>query len=346
VRLFIGTYTKQGGRGIYSAQLNLATGALSEPELVAATANPTFLALSPSQDVLYAVSEGPELAVAYRIDPASGALRALGQSGSGHPAPCHITVDRTGRTVLVTNYHSSILAAIPVAADGGLGPPHVLVHRGSSVDPVRQTAAHVHSATVSPDNRFAIVCDLGQDRIFTYALDAAAAELAPAAPPFVATRPGAGPRHFAFAPDGRHGYAINEIDGTIATYAYAPATGALTPQSIISTLPPDFTGPASAAELRFHPSGRWLYASNRGHDSLVCFRVEPDSGALTALDWFAAGGRNPRHFTLTPDGAWLICCHQDSNTISVFAVDPDSGRLRQLPDQAHVSMPVCALLRA
>jgi 6-phosphogluconolactonase len=343
-RLYLGTYTKRGGRGIQAAWFDPATGILSEPRLAAATANPTFLALSPNREVLYAVSEGPELALAYRIDRSSGALSALRPPGTGGPAPCHVSVDRTGRTVFVTNYHTAILAAIPAAADGSLGDPRIVVHRGSSVDPVRQTSAHVHSANVSPDNRFVIVCDLGQDRIFSYALDPVHSTLMPPEPSFVTTRPGAGPRHFAFGADGRHGYVVNEIDATLSVYAYDAAAGTLSLRQTVSTLPPDCAVPSTGAELRLHPNGRWLYASNRGHDSLALFSVEAGgSGELTPVDWVAAGGRNPRHFTLTPDGAWLVCCHQDSDTVGVFRVDPDSGRLQLQPGLISVSMPVCAL---
>jgi 6-phosphogluconolactonase len=204
----------------------------------------------------------------------------------------------------------------------------------------------VHSANPSPDNRFLIVCDLGLDRIFSYALDTATSALTPAEPACVATRPGAGPRHFIFGPEGRHGYALNEIDATLVTYEYAATTGRLTPRSLVSTLPVGFTGAATGAELRLHPSGRWLYASNRGHDSLALFQVDPATGALTPIEWVAAGGCNPRHFTLTPDGAWLICCHQDSDTIGVFRIDPASGRLSAQPGPVHVSMPVCAVFHA
>jgi 6-phosphogluconolactonase len=341
--LFIGAYTKQGGRGIYAARFNPVAGTLSEPWLAAATANPTFLALAPNGQVLYAVSEGPELALAFRLDRATGVLTALRPPGTGGPAPCHVSVDRTGRTVFVTNYHTAILASIPAAADGSLGEPRRIVHRGSSIDPVRQASAHVHSANVSPDNRFVIVCDLGQDRIFSYALDPVRSALMPPPPAFVATRPGAGPRHFTFAADGRHGYALNEIDSTLAAYAYDAATGGLTLLQIVSSLPPGCAVPSTGAELRLHPSGRWLYASNRGHDSLALFRVEGDSGQLTPVDWVAAGGRNPRHFTLTPDGAWLVCCHQDSDSLGVFRVDPASGRLTPQPGLISVSMPVCAV---
>jgi 6-phosphogluconolactonase len=341
--LFLGTYTKRGGRGIQAARFDPASGTLSEPWLAAATANPTFLALSPNRQVLYAVSEGPELAVAYRIDRATGLLAAFRPAGTGGPAPCHVSVDRTGRTVFVANYHTAIVAALPAAEDGSLGAPRTVVLRGSSVDPVRQTSAHVHSANPSPDNRFVIVCDLGQDRIFSYPFDAAASALTPPQPSFVATRPGAGPRHFAFGADGRHGYAVNEIDSTLATYDYAPDTGRLSVRQIVSSLPPDCAVASTGAELRLHPNGRWLYASNRGHDSLALFHLDPATGELTPIDWVSAGGRNPRHFTLSPDGAWLVCCHQDSDTVGVFRVDPASGRLSPQPGLISISMPVCAL---
>jgi 6-phosphogluconolactonase len=200
--------------------------------------------------------------------------------------------------------------------------------------------------TPSPDNRFVIVCDLGVDKIFTYALDAAIAKLTPANPPFVVTAPGAGPRHFKFSADGRHAYAINEIDCTVAAYDYTAANGALTARQTIHTLPADYdnsAGKNTTAEVRIHPNGKFLYGSNRGHDSLAVFAINPASGLLSLVEIAPSGGKVPRNFAFSPDGKWLVCAHQDSNNLTVFRVDATTGRLTRVAGEAAVPMCVCVL---
>jgi 6-phosphogluconolactonase len=342
--LYIGTYTRTTSRGIYVLRLDPTTGALSPPVLAAATPNPSFLAFTPDQKFLYAVSESDAMAAVFATDLASGTLRPLQPpQSSGGAAPCHLVVDPTQRTLLVANYHTGIVAAIPLHADGTLGPPHAIAHSGHSVDPVRQTSPHVHSVTLSPDARFALVCDLGLDRIYTYRLDAARAQLTPGEPPFVATAPGAGPRHFVFGADGRHAYALTEMGSTVIALAYAPDTGALTPLQTISTLPPDFTGASTGAEIRLHPNGRFLYASNRGHDSLAVFALDAVTGRMAPVAVTPCGGKNPRNFSLSPDGAWLVCANQNSNSLTVFRVDAATGRLSATGQTAEVPLPVCVL---
>ena len=342
--VFIGTYTRTTSRGIYAVRLDAATGALSAPALVAETPNPSFLALSPDRRLLYAVSESNAMAAVFATDLAAGTLRPLQPpQSSGGAAPCHLVVDPTQRTLLVANYHTGIVAAIPLHPDGTLGVPNIIPHYGHSVDPVRQVSPHVHSVTLSPDDRFAIVCDLGLDRIFTYRLDAARAELTPAAPPFVATAPGAGPRHFAFGPDGRHAYAVTEMGSSVIVFDYDPATGALTIRQTLPTLPPDFHGDSSGAEIRVHPNGRFVYASNRGHDSIAVFAVQAATGRLSLVEITPCGGKNPRNFSLSPDGAWLVCANQNSNSLTVLKVDAQTGRLTLTPGSASLPLPVCVL---
>jgi len=342
--IFIGTYTRTTSRGIYAVRLDPTTGALSAPVLAATTPNPSFIAFTPDQKTLYAVSESDAMAAAFATDLARGTLSPLQPpQSSGGAAPCHLVVDATQHTLLVANYHTGVVAAIPLHPDGTLGTPHVIQHTGHSVDPVRQTEPHVHSVTLSPDGRFALVCDLGLDRIFTYRLDAANAVLTPGEPPFVATAPGAGPRHFVFGTDGRHAYAITEMGSTVIAYDYAPATGALTPRQTLSTLPPDFKGVSSGAEIRLHPNGRFLYGSNRGHDSIAVFAVDAVTGLLTPVEVTPCGGKNPRNFSLSPDGAWLVCANQNSNSLTVFRVDPKTGRLSPTGQTTEVPLPVCVL---
>lgn len=342
--IFIGTYTRTTSKGIYAVRLDPATGALSAPVLAAETASPSFIAFTPDQKTLYAVSESNAMAAAFGTDLARGTLTPLQPpQSSGGAAPCHLVVDATQRALLVANYHTGVVAAIPLQPDGTLGPPHAIQHTGHSVDPERQTSPHVHSVTLSPDDRFAIVCDLGLDRIFTYRLDAAKALLTPGERAFVTTAPGAGPRHFVFGADGRHAYAITEMGSTIIAFDYDPATGALTTRQTVPTLPADFKGTSSGAEIRLHPNGKFLYGSNRGHDSIAVFAVDAATGRLSLIEITPCGGKNPRNFSLSPDGAWLVCANQNSNSLTVFRVDAATGRLTATGHTAEVPLPVCVL---
>lgn len=340
--LYIGTYTRSTSRGIYSARLDAATGALSTPDLVATTANPSWVALSPDRSHLYAVSESDTLAVPFEVNLETGKLVPEAVRDSGGKAPCHLMVDRTGRCLIVAHYHKAIVASLPILADGSLGAAcSIIPHTGHSVNPTRQAEAHVHSVNVSPDNRFVIVCDLGLDKVFTYALDPAHATLTPAATPFVPTAPGAGPRHSAFSVDGRHLFVINELNSTLVSYNYDQATGALTPVDTESTLPADFHGANTCAEVRVHPNGRFVYGSNRGHDSIVVFAIDNATGKLTLVDRTPCGGRNPRNFAISPDGAWVVVANENTHSLNVFKVEATSGKLTPTPYHASVPLPVC-----
>jgi 6-phosphogluconolactonase len=323
--LFIGTYTSGASRGIYSLRLDAATGALSAPVVAAETTRPTFLALSPDRRFLYAIRDSADQVAAFAVQGDTLAPLPAPPTGKG-VAGCHLAIDRTGRTLLVSNYHAGTIAAHALQADGTLGPPQIIHHEGRGPHPVRQKESHVHSATISPDDRFALVCDLGLDRVYSYRLDAAQARLAPAQPPFTTDAAGSGPRHSAFSADGRRLYVTHELDNTVTAFDYDAASGALALRQAVSTLPAGFMGESAAAEVAVHPNGRFLYVSNRGHDSIAIFAVAP-TGLLTPLEFVPAGGRTPRHFALSPDGAWLVCAHQDSNSVSAFRVDPSSGRL-------------------
>lgn len=344
--LFLGTYTRFGpSRGIYSVYLDGATGRLSMPVLATAADDPGWLEFSPDRRVLYASHPSATQATAYRVDAIHGRLENLAPPASTVPAaaPCHLAVDATGRTLLAALYHEGCVAAIPIQPDGQLGTPQIIRHEGRSVHPTRQDKPHVHSVTLSPDNRFVLVADLGADRLLTYALDAANARLAPAQPPGIATSPGAGPRHLKFGPSGAFVYASNELDNTVVTYAYESSDGVLSPRQTVSTLPVEFRGANTVAEIRIHPNGRHLYVSNRGHDSIAIFAIAADSGHLTPVDIVASGGKNPRNFALSPDGRWLVCGHQSSELLTVFAVEPDSGRLTRTPHTAAVPTCICVL---
>lgn len=344
-RLFIGTYTRETSQGIYALQLDATTGRLGEPILAAESKNPTYLALSTDRRVLYAVSESDAMAAAFAITDDHSQLSPLttGQSAGGK-APCHLAVDRSGRVLLVANYHTGVVASLPINSDGTLRPPaSVIQHTGSSVDPNRQKEPHVHAVTVSPDNRFVLVCDLGLDKIFTYRLAPATAQLTPADPPFITTPPGSGPRHFTFAPNGRHAFAVTEMGGTLIAYHYDAARGTLVQSDIKSTLAPGFQGENKSAAVRVHPNGRFVYASNRGPDTITVFAFDEVTGRLAFVEHVPSGGSCPRDFALSPDGHWLVAAHQTSHSLTVFRVHRDSGRLEPLPHGAGISMPVCVL---
>jgi len=342
--IYLGTYTRSTSKGIYAVRLDAATGALGKPELVAETANPSFVALSPDGSHLYAVSESSTMAVPFAVDKVTGHLTPIQAQDAGGKAPCHLVVDRTERALILAHYHSGIVAALPINPDGTLGAPgSVIQHTGRSVNPRRQEAPHVHSVTLSPDNRFVIVCDLGLDRVFTYALNPATATLTHGATPFVATAPGAGPRHAAFSTDGNWVFVINELASTLVSYRYDTATGALRPVVTQSTLPADFAGESSTAEVRVHPNGRFVYGSNRGHDSIASFAFDSATGRLSPLGHTPTGGKNPRNFALSPDGRWLVAANQNSDNLRVFRVDQQRGTLTAVPGESSVPMPVCVL---
>jgi 6-phosphogluconolactonase len=349
--LFLGTYTPATGpsRGIYLVRLDPATGTLSEPALAAETPNPTFLAWHPDGRTLYALGEsgtvngkpGGALA-AFRSDPAAGTLARLNVEPTGGIGLAHVGIDATGRMAVAISYHGGQVASFPIQADGRLSARTTLIAAAGQLGPnsKRQDKPHPHSVTFSPDNRFAYVCDLGLDRIFHYRLDPDAATLTPAGE--TATTPGAGPRHAKFSGDGNFLYVINELNGTIEVFA-AAASGALTLMQSITTLPGDFTGENICAEIRLSPDERFIYGSNRGHDSLAVFLRDTTTGTLTPVEIVPAGGKHPRNFNLSPDGRWVVCANKDSDNVTVFARDAGTGRLTRTAQTLAVPQPVCVL---
>ena len=349
--LFIGTSTPKDGasRGIYAVRLDSTSGALSAPVLAAETPNPTFLALRPDNRVLYALTDGPTGGAvnAYTVAAPTGALTLLNQQPSGGAGLAHLATDATGRTLIAVSYGSGYVVSFPLAADGRIGTHHPLIAHQGPLGPnaSRQEKPHAHSVTLAPDNRFAFVADLGLDRVFSYRLDAATAALTPNDPAFIATAPGTGPRHSKFSADGRFFYVLDELDGTVTVCTYDAARGAGKPIQRISTLPAGFTitDPDRAAEIRIHPNGKFVYASNRGaFDSLAVFAVNAD-GTLMLVEIIPSGGSHPRNFALSPDGAWLVCANRDSNNLVVFKVDPATGRLTATGHTVTVPQAVCVL---
>jgi 6-phosphogluconolactonase len=355
--IFIGTYTSKDvpSKGIYAVRLDTSTGALSEPAVAAETPKPTFLTWRPDGRVLYALGEGPGPdgvigggVAAFAYDSASGKLALLNSRGTGGGGTTTmLATDTTGRMLVTVSYGAGYVASFPLAADGRLGECASLIAPTGPLGPnkTRQDKPHPHSVTISPDNRFALVADLGLDRVLVYRLDPATGTLAAHSPAFIATPPGTGPRHAKFSRDGRFFYILNEIDGSISVCAYDAARGAGTPIQHISTLPAGFkvTDPDRAAEIRLHPNGRFVYASNRGHDSLAVFSRNAADGTMQLVELTPCGGQHPRNFALSPDGRWLVCANQNSNNLVVFKVDAATGRLTATGRTATVPQPVCVL---
>jgi 6-phosphogluconolactonase len=348
--LYLGTYTNTTSKGIYVARLDTSTGALTEPSLAATTPNPSFLALHPSGRFLYTVNETdtfqgkPGGAVSgFAVERTSGALTPINQQSSVGGGPAHLVVDRTGANVLVANYGGGSVAVLPLGADGSLKPSSSFVqHTGSSVNPQRQKAPHAHAVTLDPDNRFAYVPDLGLDKVLIYRFTPATGSIAAGDPPFAAVKPGAGPRHIAFTPSGRFGYVINELDCTITTFARDASRGELTAVQTVSTLPPGLPVAEgfSTAEVLVHPSGRFLYGSNRGHDSLSVFSIDPKTGHLAFVQNESTRGRTPRAFNIAPGGAWLVAGNQRSDSLVVFRIDAQTGRLTPTSQTVALGAPV------
>ena len=347
--VYIGTYTGQQSKGIYAFRLETATGKLAPVGLVAETANPTFLAVHPNGKLLYAANEittfGGQKAgsvSAFAIDTKTGSLAALNQTSSRGAGPCHVSVDKTGKCLLLANYGGGSFAAIPLKADGSLSEATAFIQdSGSGPNAKRQSAPHAHSFNVSPDNRFAVAADLGVDKVFVYRLDPGKAALEANEPAYTAVSPGAGPRHFAFHPDGRHAYVINELNSTVTAFDYDAAKGVLKELQSIGTLPKDFTGNSSTAEVQVHPNGKFLYGSNRGHDSITIFAIDAKKGTLTLVDHVSTQGKVPRNFGIDPTGQFLLAANQNTNNVVVFRIDAKSGRLTPTGQSVEVGAPVC-----
>jgi 6-phosphogluconolactonase len=350
VWVFVGTYTGPKSKGIYRLEMDPRTGALSEPELAAESPSPSFLAIHPSHKFLFAVGEVGEFAgkkntggvVAFSLDPASGELKPLNRKASEGAGPCHLVVDSAGKHVLVANYGGGSAAVLPIGDDGKLEEASATVqHLGNSVNKARQSEPHAHSINLDKANHFAFVADLGLDRVMIYRFLSDKGGLAKNDPASVAITPGSGPRHFAFHPDGKHAYVINEMANTITVCDYDPDAGALTTTQTISTLPKTFTGDSSTAEVVVHPSGKFVYGSNRGQNSIAVFQVDPKTGKLTAAGHQGKDIKTPRNFNIDPSGKFLVVANQDGDSLIVFAIDQETGALEPTPHKAKVGTPVC-----
>jgi 6-phosphogluconolactonase len=348
--VYFGTYTGKKSKGIYVSRLDTGSGKLSAPELAAEITSPSFLAVHPNERFLYAVNEvskfdgKPAGAVsAFAIDRQTGRLSLLNQHSSGGPGPCHLVVDKSGRNVLVANYGGGSVAALPVAKDGSLREASAFVqHKGSSVNPQRQEGPHAHGIYLDSANRFAFAPDLGLDKVLIYRFDARKGTLTPNDPPAGSVAPGAGPRHFALHPHGRFAYVITEMQCTVTAFACDSRRGELKEIQTISSLPagesvrPDY----STAELFAHPSGKFLYGSNRGHDTIAVFAIDAKTGKLSLVEHVSTQGKIPRSFGIDPSGRWLLAANQNSDRVVVFRIDASTGRLTPAGQTVEVGAPV------
>jgi 6-phosphogluconolactonase len=345
VRVYVGTYTSGPGQGIYRLKLDLATGALTPDGPPTEADSPSFLAWSPDGTRLFAVEETGEVRTAtsgfvrsFAVDAATGALAPLGRQPSGGAGPCHVSASRDGRHVFVANYSGGSVSVFPVGTDGRLGPASAFVQHPAAAD---GAVPHAHSVDLDPAGTRLVVADLGLDTVLAYPFDREKGTLG--APGKASLPRGAGPRHVAFHPGGRHLYVIDELNATVTVLGYAD--GAFTELQTVPTLPADFKEKNSTAEIAVSPDGRFVYGSNRGHDSIAIFAVDPAKKTLTPAGHQASGGKHPRHFAIDPTGAFLLAANRDSDNVVVFRIDRKTGGLTPVGEPVRVPRAVCLLMR-
>jgi 6-phosphogluconolactonase len=351
--VYVGTYTGPKSQGIYGFRFDAKTGHFTPAGLAATVRNPSFLATDPQHRFLYAVTEkeeGPNggngfgFISSFSIDAKTGALKFLNKVSSGGQGPCHVAVDATGKTLFVANYVAGSVASFAIRADGSLGDMTGFdQHHGSSVNPARQTGPHAHEAVLSPDNHFLFTPDLGLDQVEIYRVDAAKGTFAPNNPPFAAVSAGLGPRHFAFGRGAKFAYAVCEIGSSVVVFSYDSAQGSLSPVQTVSTLPSGFSGVDNSAEIEVDRPGRFLYASNRGNDSITVFAIDPQKGTLTNVQVEPTQGKTPRNFAIDPTGKYLVAGDQDSDRMVVFAIDQKTGQLTPAGQVVDAPSPVSIL---
>ncbi len=348
--VYIGTNSK-ASKGIYKSEFDPQTGKLGEPAVVAELRMPSFIAIHPNKKFLYAVSEIDMLdgkkgggVVGFAIDPATGALTKLNQQSSVGAGPCHLIVDKAGKNVIVANYGGGSCACLPIDADGKLKPASDFHQHAGKVALKRQGGPHGHSANVSPDGKFVFVADLGLDQIKVYKLDADNGKLIPNDPPFYSTAAGAGPRHFAFHPNGKMAFIVNEIGMTLESMDYDAEKGVLTKKQVISTLPAGESQTAdykfSTAEVVVHPSGKFVYNSNRTHDTIAAYSLD-DKGTMTSVGHQGDQVKIPRNFNIDPSGKWMLVANQNGASIVIFEIDQTTGMLSKVKSSVKVPSPCC-----
>jgi len=347
--VMVGTYSRGKSEGIYALKFSSATGKLTPLGLAIKADNPSYLVIHPNRRWVFAVGETDQFRgeksgsiTAYTLNEADGKLTALNTVSSHGASPCHLSFDKTGKYLLVANYNGGSVGIYPIGADGKLGEATTTIqHTGQSVSP-RQTQPHAHSINVAAGNRYAVAADLGTDEVITYGLSGGI--LTPKSK--VKLKAGSGPRHFAFHPKGRYAYSINELASTVSAFTWNAASGELKEFQNISTLPAGFSGTNGTAEVVVHPNGKFLYGSNRGHQSIAMFTIAAD-GRLTAQGQVPSGGEWPRNFNIDPSGQYLIAANERSDRLAVFKIDATTGKLTATGETAEVGSPVCVkFLRA
>lgn len=347
--VYVGPYTGPKSQGIYVYKFESATGKLTPLGLAAESTNPSFLAVHPNHRFLYAANEIGNFAgqksggvSAFAIDRKTGKLTLLNEVASGGLDPCHVIVDKTGKYVLVANYSSGSVAVFPILADGSLGKASSFVqHTGHGIDHERQEGPHAHCILPSPDNRFVLTADLGTDRVVVYRFDANQGKLTPNNPPYAEVKAGSGPRHLAFHPNGKFLYVNSEMGNIVTVFSYDAANGTLKELQTLTTLPKDFKGQSTTAEIVVNSSGRFLYCSNRGHESIAVYSIDPLKGTLTPVEIVSSGGKEPRSFEIDPSGHFVISANQNSDNLTVFHLDMKTGRLTPSGQVQEVGAPVC-----
>ena len=347
--VYIGSYTGPSSKGIYGFKFNVATGKSEKLGVMAETENPSFLAIDPSHTHLYAVNEISNYEnqktgaiSSFAIDRKTGKLNLLNQVSSAGAGPCFVALDRAAKHLLVANYEAGSLAVLPIMKDGKLGASSAAIqHHGQGGDPKRQEGPHPHWIGLSADGRYAVTTDLGLDTLFTYPFDPTAGSLAENEAQITSLPAGSGPRHFTFDASGKFGYVVNEMSSTVTAFSYNAKNGALREIQTISTLPKGFKSQNDTAEIEVHPSGKFLYASNRGHDSIAVFAIDRKNGSLRNIEYAASRGKTPRTFEIDPTGSYLFAANQRSDRVDVFRIDSKSGRLTPTGEALDVPSPVC-----
>lgn len=349
--MYIGTYTSGASEGIYICRLDLSSGELRRLDVAKGVVNPSFLTIDRQGRYLYSVNEVKEFAgkasgaiSSFSVNQKNGALSFLNQQPSGGSGPCHLTLNASDKFLFVANYDGGSVSVLPVRQGRLLAPVDLVQHHGSSVNTARQQGPHAHGVLLDRENRYLFVPDLGLDRVMIYRFDSSSGKLTVNREPSVQLKPGAGPRHFKFHPSGRWGYVINELDSTITAFVYDRARGALREGQTVSTLPADFSGGNSCAEIEVGPSGRFIYGSNRGHDSIVVFSIDRHSGRLDLVQHIATQGKTPRNFAIDPAGMFLLAANQNSDNVVTFRIDRQSGMLSPTGHVAEIPTPVCVTM--
>jgi 6-phosphogluconolactonase len=341
--VFFGSHSKGPNIGFSVAHFDTDTGKLTTPVFLQEAVAPAYFTIHSDGRHLYTCNSDPGSSVsAYVIDPTTAKLTLLNEKPSGGGEPCYAGLDATGRCLMIANYGSGNIAVFALQPDGSIGERTAFVqHTGSSINRDRQTQPHAHTIRVDPNNRFVLVTDLGVDKLFVYRFDAKTGALQPNDPPFATVAPGSGPRHLAFSANGRYLYLINELSSTIVRFGWDSNRGVLTPFEVVSTLPKDFHGTSTCAEVLMHPGGKFVYATNRGDDSMAVFSADAKTGQLTLVQHVPTQGKTPRNCEFDPAGKWLLVSNQDSNNAVVFRIDPKTGRLTQTGSPITVPSPFC-----